>query len=133
MRYLQFFLPLAFIFALAACAPASSQKSSTKTPPPIAEPAAKQGRIIPVTAELWKFTPNAIHVKQGEAVILQVTGISGTHGLAIPGLGINTVIIQGQTVNVDIPTDKLGTYNFLCSISCGSGHSDMKGQIIIEP
>jgi len=89
-------------------------------------------RTITMTAELWKFTPNVVTVKQGEKVTLEVTGVSGTHGLSIPGLGINETIIQGQTVSVDVPTDKVGTLDFLCSIQCGSGHSDMSGKIIIE-
>lgn len=114
---------------LTACAPTSAQQNRTQSPPP----AATQERVIPVTAELWKFTPNVLQVKHGEAVILRVTGASGTHGLAIPGLGINEVVIQGQTVSMKIPTDKPGTYDFFCSIQCGSGHSDMKGQIVIEP
>ncbi len=89
-------------------------------------------RTIKMTAELWKFTPNVITVKQGEKVTLEVTGVSGTHGLSVPGLGINETIIQGNTVSVNIPTDKIGIFDFRCSIQCGSGHNDMTGQIIIE-
>ena len=89
-------------------------------------------RVIKMTAELWKFTPNMVTVKQGEKVALEVTGVSGTHGLAIPELGINETIIQGKTVTIAVPTDKTGTFDFRCSIQCGSGHSDMTGKIVIE-
>lgn len=89
-------------------------------------------RTIKMTAELWKFTPNVVTVKKGEQVTLEVTGVSGTHGIAIPGLGINETVIQGKTISINIPTDKTGTFDFRCSIQCGSGHSDMTGQIIIE-
>lgn len=89
-------------------------------------------RTITMTAELWKFTPNIVTVKRGEKVTLKITGVSGTHGLSVPGLGINETIIQGKTVSVSIPTDKTGTFDFRCSVQCGSGHSDMTGQIIIE-
>lgn len=99
-----------------------------------AQAAAPSGsaKMIKMTAELWKFTPNVVRVKQGEDVTLEITGISGTHGIAIPGLGINETIIQGNTVSVKIPTDKTGTFDFACSVLCGSGHNDMTGQIIIE-
>jgi protein-disulfide isomerase len=99
-----------------------------------AQAAAPSGtaKTIKMTAELWKFTPNVVRVKQGEKVTLEVTGVSGTHGLSIPALGINETVIQGNTVRIDLPTDKVGTYDFLCSIQCGSGHSDMTGQIVIE-
>ncbi len=89
-------------------------------------------RTIKMTAELWKFTPNVVTVKQGEKVTLEVTGVSGTHGLSVPELGINETIIQGNTVSVSIPTDKVGTFDFRCSVQCGSGHNDMTGQIIVE-
>lgn len=89
-------------------------------------------RTIKMTAELWKFTPNVVSVKQDEKVTLEITGVSGTHGLSVPELGINETIIQGSTVSVRIPTDKTGSFDFLCSIQCGSGHNDMTGQIIVE-
>ncbi|MBI5794609.1 thioredoxin domain-containing protein [Candidatus Uhrbacteria bacterium] len=89
-------------------------------------------RTIKMTAELWKFTPTVVRVKQGEKVMLAITGVSGTHGLSVPGLGINETIIQGNTVSVAIPTDKTGTFDFRCSVQCGSGHNDMTGQIIVE-
>ncbi|MEK7591236.1 MAG: thioredoxin domain-containing protein [Patescibacteria group bacterium] len=89
-------------------------------------------KTIKMTAELWKFTPNVVRVKQGEKVTLEVTGVSGTHGLSVTGLGINETIIQGNTVSVNIPTDKVGTFDFRCSVQCGSGHNDMTGQIVVE-
>lgn len=94
--------------------------------------AAGSARTIKMTAELWKFTPNVVTVKRGEKVTLEITGLSGTHGLSVPGLGINETIIQGNTVSVNIPTDKVGTFDFRCSVQCGSGHNDMTGQIIVE-
>jgi len=89
-------------------------------------------RTIKMTAELWKFTPNVVRVRQGEKVVLEITAVSGTHGLSVPGLGINETIIQGNTASVTIPTDKTGTFDFRCSVQCGSGHNDMTGQIVIE-
>ena len=122
------------ILTLAACAPTTPHTQSTiPTPVPTAEQSAPQGRIIPVTAELWKWTPNVIQAKKGEVVTLQVTGISGTHGFSVPDLGINQTIFMGNTVNIPLPTDRTGTFAFACSIQCGPGHNDMKGQIVIEP
>ena len=89
-------------------------------------------RVIKVTAENWKFGPTVIRAKKGEKVKIELTGISGTHGFAVPDLGINTPIQPGQTVSIDLPTDKAGSHTFLCSIPCGPSHKDMKGQIVIE-
>lgn len=89
-------------------------------------------RTITMTAELWKFTPNVIRVKQGEDVTLQITGVSGTHGFSVPGLGISETVFQGKTASVKIPTSRAGTFDFSCSIPCGQGHGNMTGQIIVE-
>lgn len=89
-------------------------------------------RVIAVTAQSWNFTPNAISVKKGENIVLRVTGKTGVHGLAIPGLGINVPIPLGQTVDVQIPTNNAGTFDFLCSVPCGKGHRDMRGTIVVE-
>ena len=120
------------MLTLAACAPTTSQQSAVPTPAADARQTAPQGRVIAVTAELWKFTPNVIQAKKDEIVTLQVTGVSGTHGFSVPDLGINETIFIGKTVNIYLPTDRAGTFDFSCSIQCGSGHNDMKGQIVIE-
>ncbi len=132
MKALRIMIPIIALVSLAACAPASSQRSATPPPTPATEQTAPQGRVIPVTAELWKFTPNVIQAKQGEVVTLQITGISGTHGFSVPGLGISQTIFTGKTVNIPLPTDRTGTFPFACSLQCGSGHNDMTGQIFIE-
>ena len=89
-------------------------------------------RTIMLHTSNWKFSPNTITVKQGENVALHLMGIEGPHGLAIPGLGINQPMPQGVNTKVTIPTDKPGSYPFYCNVSCGDGHRDMKGTIIIE-
>ncbi len=96
-----------------------------------AEPGATP-RVIKLAAENWQFTPNAVSAKQGEKVTLELTGVSGTHGFSVPELGINVTVIEGQTVTVELPTDKTGTYELFCSIPCGEGHKDMKGTVVIE-
>jgi len=126
-----FLLSPIFALTIAACAPASPSRQSA-LPPPSAPQTAPEGRIIPVTAELWTFTPNVIRAKQGESVTLQVTGISGTHGFSVPALGIEQPIFPGMTVMIPLPTNKAGTFDLACSVQCGAGHNDMKGQIIIE-
>jgi len=91
-----------------------------------------QSRIVAISVDNWKFTPNVITAKRGETVKVRLTGIAGTHGFAVPELGINTSIAAGKTVDVDLPTDAAGTFSFRCSIPCGSGHRDMTGTITIR-
>lgn len=91
-----------------------------------------EGRTIMLHTSNWKFSPNTIRLKKGENVSLHLMGIQGNHGLAIPGLGINEVMAKGSMNMVKVPTDKTGTFDFYCNISCGAGHADMQGTIIIE-
>jgi len=93
-------------------------------------------RVIQVLTENWQFTPSTITVKRGQKVTLQIQGVSGTHGFAVPELGINVPVPPGQTVTVDLPTDRIGSFPLFCSIPCGQGHVDMRGpgyKIVVEP
>lgn len=132
MKFLTLLLPLTIAVSLAACALSNRQSQVVPSQQPL-DAATTDVRVMQVTSENWKFTPNVITAKKGERVQLQVTGISGTHGFAVPDLGINVPVAPGQTVVIDLPTDSVGSHRFFCSIPCGPGHSDMTGQIIIEP
>jgi heme/copper-type cytochrome/quinol oxidase subunit 2 len=135
-------LPALMVLALGlgACTPATTvtpepmpssamEESSSVAPAPTPAPGA---RTINITVTDFAFTPAMITVKKGEKITLKITGEEGMHGFAIADLGINVSIAPGQTVTVELPTDKAGTFSFRCSIPCGSGHRDMKGTIVVE-
>lgn len=92
----------------------------------------KAPRVIAVSVDNFTFTPSVISLIKGEKVKIRLTGVAGDHGFSIPELGINTSVGAGQTIEVEIPTDKTGTFTFFCSIPCGPGHRDMKGTITIR-
>ncbi|WP_042161831.1 cupredoxin domain-containing protein [Paenibacillus gorillae] len=83
---------------------------------------------ITINAENWKFDQTDIKLKVGDNVKLTLKNKSGNHGLEIPDLKVN--IKDGETANFTV--DKAGTYEFRCSIQCGSGHEEMKGKIIVS-
>ncbi len=89
-------------------------------------------RVINVTADNFKFTPNIITVKKGEKVVVHLSDANGVHGFGSKDLGFNVTINPGETKDVTIPTDKAGTFSFRCTVPCGPGHMDMTGQIIIQ-
>jgi len=91
-----------------------------------------EGRVITMSVTDFAFAPNSITVKSGENVTLQLTGVEGVHGFAVPALGIDEAVGPGETIRVTIPTDQVGTFDFFCNIPCGEGHRDMKGSIIIQ-
>ena len=85
-----------------------------------------------VIAKQFEFLPNTITVKQGDTVKLSITSADVTHGFAINDFGINETIEPGKTTNIEFVANKKGTFNFYCSIPCGTGHGTMKGQLIVE-
>lgn len=89
-------------------------------------------RIIEMTVTDWEFSPNAITAKQGETVIVRITGDEGDHSFMSKDLGINVTISPGETKDIVIPTDTAGTFAFRCAIPCGDGHRDMTGTIQIN-
>ncbi len=106
----------------AAADPASPQAGNT------------QGKTVTVNmvAENFDFKPNLVQAHKGDKLVIHLTGASGNHGFMIEALGINVAVPEGQTQDIAIPTDQVGTFDFRCSVPCGPGHHDMTGQIVIS-
>lgn len=85
-----------------------------------------------IIAKNWDFTPSTIEVNLGDKVELHVESIEGTHGFSLPEFGINERLSPGEDVHIDFIANKKGTFGFSCSIPCGSGHSRMQGQLIVN-
>ena len=94
---------------------------------------AGQEKVIAVTAERFKFTPGVIQLKVGEPVVLELTSLDRKHGFQVPDLKIDETIEPGKVTRLRIVPDKAATYDFHCSIFCGSGHEEMAGQIVVSP
>jgi heme/copper-type cytochrome/quinol oxidase subunit 2 len=92
-------------------------------------PAAQQVNLV---AYRWGWEPSTVTVKKGVPVVITVTSRSGTHGLAIPALGVNSGTFGvGETKTVEFTPDKAGEYPFFCSVFCGEGHSEMRGTLVV--
>ncbi|HIH16302.1 MAG TPA: hypothetical protein HA252_02775 [Candidatus Diapherotrites archaeon] len=86
-----------------------------------------------VRAFNWGFEPSTIEVNQGEWVRLVVSTQDGVHGLAIPAFGVSQKLEPGKTTVAEFKADKAGHFPFYCNVSCGSGHSDMRGTLVVKP
>jgi cytochrome c oxidase subunit 2 len=93
------------------------------------QPTTKTFNLI---ASQWKFDPSEIAVNEGDTVVVNITSVDVPHGFAIPAFGVNVTIPGGETVNTSFVANKKGSYTFVCSILCGSGHSQMVGTLIVE-
>ncbi|MEK6817280.1 MAG: cupredoxin domain-containing protein [Nanoarchaeota archaeon] len=83
-------------------------------------------REITIDAKMFEFNPNVIKVKEGERIKLIINSLDVEHSISIPELRID---IHDEGIFV---ANKKGTFNFYCHTYCGSGHSAMKGVLIVE-
>ncbi|MBN2982974.1 MULTISPECIES: cupredoxin domain-containing protein [Cohnella] len=139
-------LTAAVIFTLGACggnagngnAGNGNAGNNNATPTPTATGTATQGagnaaggggtQDITVNATNWAFEPTEIRVRAGDTINLTLNNEAGNHGIEIPELNVN--VKGGETATFTV--DKAGTYEYHCSIQCGSGHNDMVGSIVVE-
>lgn len=87
---------------------------------------------IKLEAYQYGFSPDPIVVKKGDIVKLDITSRDVTHGVSIKEYGINVPIDKGGHKKVEFFADKEGQFNIICSVYCGSGHSRMRGKLIVE-
>jgi len=90
-------------------------------------------RVVKISAKRFSFTPAEVHVKKGEAVVLELTSQDRVHGFNLPAFKIRTDITPKEVARVPLTPDKAGTFPFHCDVFCGDGHEDMTGTLIVDP
>lgn len=98
-------------------------------------PARAADKTIVVTASATDFTfkPSTVTLQKGVPVTVLFKSESGAHGLDVPALGINKLIIASPAgTPVQITPKKAGTYDGHCTLVCGAGHDKMAMQFIVK-
>jgi len=90
-------------------------------------------RVVKITAKRFSFTPAEVHVKKGEAVVLELTSLDRVHGFNLPAFKVRQDITPKEVTRVTLKPDKEGTFPFHCDVFCGDGHEDMTGTLIVDP
>ena len=85
-----------------------------------------------ITAKQFSFEPGTIEVNKGDKVRLIVTSVDVPHGFSIREYNINERLDVGKPVTIEFTADKEGSFTTFCSVFCGSGHSSMKGKLIVR-
>jgi cytochrome c oxidase subunit II len=88
-------------------------------------------QVIKITAKKFEYSPNVIAVKLNVPVVLEFTSLDRVHGFAVPDLKLQAEIKPGEVTPVRFIPDKVGTFDFHCSVFCGTGHEDMSGQVVV--
>ncbi len=89
-------------------------------------------RVVEVEAYKFGFSPENIVVQQGEKVKIVLSTKDVTHGILASDLNINVKVMPGQEAVAEFTADSKGIFPFRCNVYCGSGHSKMKGLIIVK-
>jgi cytochrome c oxidase subunit 2 len=87
---------------------------------------------IRITAHKYGFEPSVIHLKQGEAVELEISTLDVQHGFEVKGLGLDESVQKGRPAIVTFTAQRKGEYRMNCDIICGPGHDNMEGKIVVD-
>ena len=88
-------------------------------------------KTIDVIASRFEFEPATISVVEGDRVRLRLRSADRTHGLGIKAFRVKAQIPKAGQVAVEFVADRAGTFEITCSEYCGTGHSAMKGRLIV--
>lgn len=82
-------------------------------------------------------TGDMIVVKRGDDVRLALTaidsGMGSGHGFFMPPYVSSRTLTVGKQTVVEFTATEAGTFDFICTVVCGTGHSGMSGRMIVEP
>jgi len=117
-----------------ACAVATVAMAAAVAAVADGQPASTASRTIEVTAGDSKFEPAVIEVVEGERIALKARTTDGKkHGLGIKEMGVKAALPKtGEVISIEFTAGKPGTYAIACSVYCGSGHSRMKGRLVVS-
>lgn len=96
--------------------------------------AANPGAIKEFTVEggMYYFDPKEIRVKKGDTVKIILTNTEGMHDFVLDEFGVKTKTIKaGETDSVTFVADKMGTFEYYCSVGTHRAMG-MKGNLIVE-
>jgi cytochrome c oxidase subunit 2 len=92
---------------------------------------AGEGRVVEVTAQRFRFTPNEIAAKRGETLVLAITSLDFVHGFSVPELQLRADLPPGRVTRVTLTPTRSGRIDFLCDNFCGDGHEGMHGVVVV--
>ena len=96
---------------------------------PTEDSAAKEFEVI---ARNWEFVPSTITVNKGDTVTLHLKSEDVTHGFLLSAFNVRETLAPGERVDVTFVANKQGTFSFICSVFCGSGHDSMSGKLVVK-
>lgn len=117
-------------------------------PATVGPPHEPQNIMIDIVAEQWSFlyngtidsrsTPIVVHV--GDNVTFRVRSTFekdpsfNQHGFFVQGLmEVPITVPADQEITVTLVPNQPGEFSIICTIFCGTGHGNMRGQLVVLP
>ncbi|KAA6457512.1 cytochrome c oxidase subunit II [Acidobacteria bacterium AB60] len=75
---------------------------------------------------------NALHVPTGRPIQLTLISQDVFHSFSIPAFRVKREAIPGRYTSVWFEATKTGTYHLFCTQYCGTNHSAMIGDIVVQ-
>lgn len=83
-------------------------------------------------ASMWQFQPSEIYVPAGSEVDFYLTSKDVVHGFNIAQKNVNMMAVYGAINKTTVKFDKPGVYDIVCHEYCGTGHQNMRAQVIVN-
>jgi hypothetical protein len=119
-------------------------------PPFLASPVSSEGRRdFVINSRQYSYDPYRIVVNKGDEVHIRLAALDVVHGFFLEGYDIETEIYPGRipfkmrrpstgeefrlVEEVKFTADRIGKFRYRCSVTCGSLHPFMLGELIVRP
>lgn len=90
-------------------------------------------RHFTVDGRQFAYEPGTLQVNQGDRVTITLSASDVVHGFYLDGYGLETRVEPGQSQTIQFVADKPGKFRYRCSVSCGTLHPFMIGELIVGP
>lgn len=94
---------------------------------------APQAHTIEMNARAFAFEPSTLIVQKGDVVTIHLESLDAQHGLFIDGYDVNIQAEPGKSAQVTFIADQAGKFKFRCSVTCGTLHPFMIGELTVAP
>lgn len=88
---------------------------------------------ITMTATQFAFDPPVLRVNRGDRIRLTLQAADVVHGFYLDGHDISVRFEPGIAQQVEFVADQVGKFRYRCSVSCGTLHPFMVGELVVGP
>jgi len=88
---------------------------------------------ITMTADQFAFDPPVLRVNQGDRVRLTLQAGDVVHGFYLDGYDLQQRVEPGLSQEIEFVADRTGKFRYRCSVSCGTLHPFMIGELVVGP